>query len=298
MSSVGVGSAQSHGFLSSILRRAGSGVKSSLAVVGFATLAGVYSEYKKLFPSEDDTDDSKKKNKVLVVPFYRMQLTERKDTSFRGSLSRLDPDDDTKTITMEVRELVDLLHHAASDPNITAVYGVFGHGGIGLSQAGWAQLEEIRNALRVVKESHRRHSEPNFTYAEQVIPRVPSKPLYAYADSMASLQDPSNKEYYLASVFTHIHMQEKGELNLFGMLSQQFFARDCLQKYGVKLHVFKQGMYKNAPNTFTHNTFNKFHKDNNISGQIHRSSLQCTMPLVRPCIKLRVLKNCEPYFSN
>lgn len=256
--------------VSRLVRRAGSGIKTGFAVVGFAAAVGLYSEYKKLFPKDED-DDSKKKNKVLLVPFHRMQLLERKDQTFRGSLTRMDPDDDTKTFPIEIRELVDVLHHAASDPNITAVYGIFGHGGMGLSQAGWAQLEEIRNALQVVKESHRRHHEPNFTYEEQVIPRVQSKPLYAYADSMMSLVDPSNKEYYLASIFTHIHLQEKGELNLFGMLSQQFFVRDFLEKYGFQLHVFKQGVYKNAPNIFTHNTFNKFHKENveNIHNSIH-----------------------------
>ena len=260
-------------------RRAGSGLKTSLAVVGLATVVGLYSEYQKLkpsFASSDDKDDdsskqSNKKKKVLVLPFHRMQLVERKDRSFRASLSRMDPDEDgdTATFPIEVRELVDLLHHAASDPNISAVYGIFGHGGLGLQSAGWAQLEEVRNALRVVQESHRRHAEPNLTHEMQVIPRVQSKPLYAYADSFASFADPANKDYYLASVFTHIHLQEKGELNLFGMLSQQFFLRDLLEKYGVQLHVFKHGVYKNSPNMFTHNSLNKFHREN--VENIHRT---------------------------
>jgi signal peptide peptidase SppA len=252
------------GLMSRFVRRAGNTAKSGLMVVGFATVAGLYMEYKRLNPPVEDDESKEKKKQVLVIPFHRIQLVEQKDASFRGFLSKLDrEEDDADTVAQyEVRELVDLLHHAASDPSIKAVYGIFGHGGMGIEQAGWAQVEEVRNALQVIKESHRRHPEPNVTHEMQVIPRVQSKPLYAYTDSFASLISPSNKDYYLASIFTHIHMQERGELNLFGMISQQFFIRDLLEKYGIQLHVFKHGQFKNAPNMFTHNTFNRFHYEN------------------------------------
>lgn len=269
------------GILSRMVRRTGSTLKSGLAVVGFAATALVYMEYKRLYPDKEETEiqdqkSKKVKNRVLVIPFHRMQLVEKKDPSLRGLFSSLDRDEDdstdaassgaTNTTTeFEVRELVDILHHAASDPSITAVYGIFGHGGQGLEQAGWAQLEEVRNALQVVKESHRRHSEPNVSHQPTqavTVPRVQRKPLYAYSDSFSSFVSPSNKDYYLASIFTHIHMQEKGELNLFGLITQQFFVRDLLEKYGILLHVFKHGQYKNAPNTFTHNTFNRYHFEN------------------------------------
>lgn len=246
------------------VRRVGSTLKTSLAVVGFATIAGIYMEYKRLNPDECDETENKKKKRVLVIPFHRMQLVEQKELSVGGMISDFDRNDDSDTVTQfEVRELVDLLHHAATDPSITAIYGIFGHGGMGIEQAGWAQLEEVRNALQVIKESHRRHPEPNLT--DQYLPAIPllqSKPLFAYTDSFASFTSPSNKDYYLASVFSHIHLQEKGELNLFGMISQQFFLRGLLEKYGIQLHVFKHGHFKNAPNMFTHNTFDQFHFEN------------------------------------
>lgn len=238
-------------------------LKSGFAYLGFAaTVAGVL-EYQRLYPSLND--DKKKKNLALVIPFHRLKIVERKEEDVRDLIAALQTssDDPNKVITMEVRELVDILHHAASDPTITSLYGIFGHGGEGVDSTGWAQLEEIRNALQIVKESHRRHPEPNTTHKEQVTsPLVPSKPLYAYSDTFASLSSPSNRDYYLASVFTHIHMQQKGELNLFGIISQQFFVRDLLDKYGIQLHVFKHGQYKNAPNMFTHMTYNKYHYDN------------------------------------
>ena len=244
------------------LSRAVQTLKSGFALLGFAaTVAGV-AQYQRIYPSPDD--DKKKKNRALVIPFHRLQLVEKKDADIRELAARFQGSDDPNKVTsMEVRELVDVLHAAASDPTITSIYGVFGHGGQGVDNTGWAQLEEIRNALQIVKESHRRHPEPNTTHREQpASPLVPSKPLYAYSDSFASFTSPSNRDYYLASVFTHIHMQEKGELNLFGMISQNFFVRDLLEKYGIQLHIFKHGNYKNAPNMFTHMTYNKHHFQN------------------------------------
>lgn len=257
--------------MTTALTRAVQTLKSGFALLGFtATVAGVL-EYRRLYPNLDD--DTKKKNQALVIPFHRLQIAERNEKGFRDLISELQSssDDPNKVTMMEVRELVDLLHHAASDPTITSIYGIFGHGGQGVEKAGWAQLEEIRNALQVVKESHRRHAEPNTTHSEQLTsPLVPSKPLYAYSDSFASLTSPSNRDYYLASIFTHIHMQEKGELNLFGTISQHFFVRDLLEKYGIQLHVFKHGYYKNAPNMFTHMTYSKHHYENvsNIQNSI------------------------------
>ena len=250
--------------MTSLLNRAIQTLKSGFALLGFAATVASVLEYKRLYPKLDE-DDEKKKNRALVIPFHRLQFMERNEKNVRDFISGLqsNSDDPNKVATMEVRELVDLLHHAASDPTITSIYGIFGHGGQGVENTGWAQLEEIRNALQVVKESHRHHPEPNTTHQGQLTsPLVPSKPLYAYSDSFASLASPSNRDYYLASIFTHVHMQEKGELNLFGIISQQFFVRDLLEKYGVQLHVFKHGCYKNAPNIFTNMTYNKHHYEN------------------------------------
>ena len=245
------------------VRYVGSKVKTSFAIVGAAAALGVYYEYNRVFPSTSASEDAAgEKKKVLVIPFHRIQLKDKHEREFSSSLSRFSRDSDDRIIQLEVKELVDIIHHAASNPNIAALYGVFGHGSV-LSSAGWADVEEVRNALKVFREVHRVHSEPNLDHdLQRVIKRTEVKPLYAYADTFSSLTDPGNKEYYLASIFTHIHMQRNGELNLFGMLSQQLFLRDMLQKYGVKLHVFKHGEYKNFPNMFTDSKFNKAHLEN------------------------------------
>lgn len=245
--------------MSTLLNRTYQIFKSGLAVVGVAAAVTGYMEYKQLFPLDDD-DDKKKKNRVLVIPFNRLNIVEKNNDSpmnlksfsdiYRYLFSQ-------NAETIEVRELVDLLHHAASDPTIVSVYGVFGHGGMG--KVGWAQLEEIRNALQVVKESHRRHTEPNFTYETKVDPKIHAKPMYAYSDTF---QYDANGEYYLASVFNHVYMQEQGGLNFFGVALTQMFVREFLDKHGIQVHVFKHGHYKNAPNMFTHKSFSRHHFEN------------------------------------
>jgi protease-4 len=261
------------GPISRLTRFAGRTLQSTLAVVGVAALGAGYYEYQSIRPAlwEDYNEkknasiqkDGDTKKKVLVIPFHRLQLVERKKSEYFSSLEKISGDDadQDRVLPMELRELVDLLHQAAADPEISALYGIFGHGSA-LSSSGWADLEEVRNALKVFRQSHRRHAEPNIGHEELIIPRIDSKPMYAYADTFASLGDPGNKDYYVASIFSHIHMQQSGELNLFGLTSQQMFMRGLLEKYGINVHVFKHGKYKNAPNGLTEWGFNRAHREN------------------------------------
>jgi protease-4 len=258
----GSGPAASTSRFRSVIRRAGGAVKTSFAAAGFVAAVGLAIEYDAFKSPPKDPKKAESDKKVLVIPFHRLQLVERKQSNWQSQLAALDSSkQDDKIIQMEVREIVDLIHHAAMDPNVTALYGIFGHGSK-LAEQGWADLEEVRNALRVFRESHRRHPEPNLSHQAQVIPYNSSKPLYAYADSFASLADPGNKEYYLASIFTHIHMQKQGELNLLGLMTQVTFIRGLLEKYNIGVNVFKHGQYKNAPNMFTEYKMNRAHRDN------------------------------------
>eukprot|EP00979_Chaetoceros_neogracilis_P015633 scaffold6291_cov113-Chaetoceros_neogracile.AAC.1 len=57
-----------------------------------------------------------------------------------------------------IHELVDAIHSAASDPDVVALHGTFGSG-FKFQCGGYAHVEEIRNAIRLFNESHRRHYE-------------------------------------------------------------------------------------------------------------------------------------------
>lgn len=245
----------SHGPMQRLVRNVGGKLKTSLAVVGAAAVGVGYVQVKALFPDHSESP------KVLVIPFHRLLLqdTPEQDVSTRAG-RRLGSD---RVWALETRELVDLIHAAAADPHIVGLYGVFGHGSV-LPAAGWVDLEEVREALKVFQESHRVHAEPRVgvpNTTERSVARQEPKPMVAYADHFNAMNDPSNKEYYLASMFSQVHMQDQGELNLLGMQSNQIFVKDALQKYGIKLHVLKHGAYKNASNMFTEKKFNKPHRE-------------------------------------
>ena len=226
------------------------------------------------YTSRQKRVEDEKKKKVLVLPFYRMKIVEEKKSKFSlssnpllgsllGGLGMMTSPPTSvgagpgpggsQTIEMPVDEVVTLIHEAAQDPGIVGLYGVFGKGGN--VQAGWAHLEEIRNALHVFQTSHRQHHEPSDDPAVDKTPKNKNndnksnekrpKFMYVYADTFATPRS-SMKDFYVASAFSKIHMQENGDLNLFGLHSTSTFIKDFLMKYGISVNVWKHGEYKNA----------------------------------------------------
>ena len=250
--------------LSGLVRRAGSAGKTVLAVVGIFAVGSAALEYKLDHEidearrrhslsvgddSDEDTQEEKKKHqRVLVLPFNRIKVVEKKKQNLLTSLApnlfgRLSNEDNSYPIEIELHDLVQTIHEAADDPHIVGLYGIFGHGS-GFSCGGYAHVEEIRNAIRVFNESHRVHREPNLAHKEVALPRNGEpKYSYAFADTFGS-NDSGNKEYFLASVFSHIHLQPQGDVNLFGVGTSVPFLRSALDKYGIVAHVVKNGKYK------------------------------------------------------
>jgi hypothetical protein len=70
------------------------------------------------------------------------------------------------------------------------------------------------------------------------------KPAYAFADSFWNPGDASNNEYNLASAFSHNHLQNQGEIALFGASKSHFFLPEFLDERGIKVDVSKRGKYK------------------------------------------------------
>lgn len=222
----------------------GNAVKGPLTLVGLALAATLAMEFKNASDLAEDAKGDKKR--VLVLPFYRIKLVEAKKPSFSTTLESLSASGDDDTVMeVEVNQLVDAIHAAAQDPNVVALYGVFGHG-FRFSSGGWGHCEEVRNALKVFRETHRIHREPNVTHEVVLRRNSDSSPkaMFAYADSFANPLDSGNQEYYLASAFSRIHLQAQGECNLFGMGASNTFVNDFLKKYGITAHVFKHGAYK------------------------------------------------------
>lgn len=201
----------------------------------------------------DKSEGKKTKNKyVLVIPFHNLKLVERRSSDFGDDLKQI-ARNKQRPIVLEAKELVNIIHTAARDPNITAMHADFGEGM--RYPMGLGHMEEIRNAIRVFNESHRAHRDPNVIHNPVfAMPRsIGPKPSYAFGHSFQW------NEYFLASSFTHIHLQTRGHLNLFGTTATNTFFRSALDKYGIITHVFKHGDYKTAPNMFTEDKYSKTH---------------------------------------
>ncbi|GAB3715471.1 signal peptide peptidase SppA [Spirosoma flavus] len=116
-------------------------------------------------------------------------------------------------------ELKQALKDAKEDDNIEGIYLQTEN-----PMAGWASLEEVRNALIDFKQS--------------------KKFVYAYAEGM------NEKGYYLASVADKIYLNPAGDLEWNGLNAELTFFKGTLDKLGVKPEIFRVGEYKSAIEPF------------------------------------------------
>ena len=116
-------------------------------------------------------------------------------------------------------ELKRSLKAAKDDDNIKGIYLQSES-----PMAGWASLEEVRNALIDFKQS--------------------KKFVYAYAEGM------TEKGYYLASVADKIYLNPVGDMEWNGLNAELSFFKGTLDKLGIKPEIFKVGDFKSAVEPF------------------------------------------------
>ncbi len=90
---------------------------------------------------------------------------------------------------------------------------------------GWAQVQEIRGALQRIRRD--------------------GKPV------VCMLQSAGNRAYYLATAADHIYMLPTGTLMLTGLRGEVLFARDMLDRIGVRADFVQVGQYKGAAEPLT-----------------------------------------------
>jgi protease-4 len=125
------------------------------------------------------------------------------------------------TYTLKV---LDAIERAKTDKNISALLL---HGNL-LSidyESGFAAISEIRQALESFQAS--------------------GKMVYAY------LVDPSQKDYYLASIADEIWVNPFGMISLNGLATNSLFLGSTLEKYGIGVQTTRVGAYKSAVEMFT-----------------------------------------------
>ncbi len=92
-------------------------------------------------------------------------------------------------------------------------------------QTGWGKADELRNAIKEVKEA--------------------GKPVYAY------MELGMNQEYYIASAADKNYIPPAGDIYVNGFAANAVFYKGSLDKLGIETDVIQIGKYKSAPERFT-----------------------------------------------
>ena len=153
-------------------------------------------------------------NSVLVLPLTGT-LEERAEDN---TLERL-IGNGIKEIGLD--EVIDGINKARDNDNIKGIYIEAG----AFAADSYASLQAIRKALIDFKKS--------------------GKWIVAYGDSY------TQSTYYIASVADKVMLNPHGIIDWHGMASQQFYLKDLMAKFGVKMQLAKVGTYKSAPEMFT-----------------------------------------------
>jgi protease-4 len=142
---------------------------------------------------------------VLEAPDENAQLM---GLLFSGSASRT------------LYETVRSIERAAADPEIAGIALI-----VEQPQVGFAQIEEIRRALRTFREAGKR--------------------IYCYMDYAG------NGTYALASAADHITLAQHSALGIVGLHAEASFYKGLLDKIGVQAEMMHCGAYKSALEPFT-----------------------------------------------
>lgn len=118
-----------------------------------------------------------------------------------------------------LNDIITNLQKAKSDPKIKGIYLE-----VGSPSAGFATLEEIRNALLDFKSS--------------------KKFIYTYAEGY------SQKGYYVATVADKVLLNPQGGMEIKGLSTQLMFFKNMLEKLNVEVQIFRHGKFKSAIEPF------------------------------------------------
>lgn len=175
--------------------------------LGFAIIMGI--------AASGDKEAKIEKNTILLLELNGPIVERSVDDPFAEAFSSL-----SGAQTPEgLNRILSNIKKAKRDENITGIVLESG-----LMSAGYATIEEIRNALIDFQES--------------------GKFIYSFAPIY------SQKAYYLASVADKVYLNPGGMLEFKGLFAQRMFFKGTLEKLGIEMQVFKHGTFKSAVEPF------------------------------------------------
>lgn len=128
---------------------------------------------------------------------------------------------------IDLHELVNSIHQAKDDAQITGLILKVGD----LSPSGLTKLHTVGEALKEFRQS--------------------GKPVVAIADNY------SQGQYYLASFADQIILNPAGSVMIKGLSAHTLFYKDAMDKFGIKAHVFRVGIYKSFVEPYQRNEMSK-----------------------------------------
>lgn len=153
-------------------------------------------------------------NSVLVIPLTG-SLQERAEDNI---LSRIAGQTGAE---VGLDEILDGIRKAKDNEKIKGIYIEAG----AFQADSYASLQAIRKSLLDFRKS--------------------GKWIVAYGDSY------TQATYYIASVADKVMLNPQGVIDWHGIASQQFYLKDLMAKFGVRMQLAKVGAYKSAPEMFT-----------------------------------------------
>ena len=183
------------------------GIVISSVVLFFISILVVFS-----MVSSSESETQVRKNSIMMLDLNGT-LAERSQENPLDLIMK----DDYKTYGLD--DILSSIKKAKENEDIKGIYIQATSLG-----AGFASLEEIRNALKDFKES--------------------GKFVVAYGDTY------TQGLYYLSSVADKVLLNPQGMLEWRGLAATPMFFKDLLEKVGVEMQVFKVGTYKSAVEPF------------------------------------------------
>lgn len=183
------------------------GIIISSVVLFFISILVVFS-----MVSSSESETQVRKNSVMMLDLNGT-LTERSQENPLDFLMK----EDYKTYGLD--DILSSIRKAKENEDIKGIYIQTTSLG-----AGFASLEEIRDALKDFKES--------------------GKFIVAYGDTY------TQNLYYLSSVADKVLLNPQGMLEWRGLAATPMFFKDLLEKIGVEMQIFKVGTYKSAVEPF------------------------------------------------
>lgn len=170
-----------------------------------------------------DTGPQLEEQSVLVFDLS-LNITDAQPSSSSGAiLQRALSGEESNRVSL--RTVLDVLEKAQQDNRIVGLYLDGSQSTAESSNAGFATLKEVRQALERFRAS--------------------GKTIVAYNT------DWQQKDYYLSSVANTIVVNPLGTMEVNGLSNQPVFFAGALEKYGVGVQVIRVGKFKGSVEPFT-----------------------------------------------